>query len=645
MELAAAQAQVQRGLDHNPNQLELLSLQATARFLAGDNAGFSSIEQRVLALNPQFAQFYTIVAEYADWEHRYQDIVELLRKAVQVDGAEPAAHAGLGINLIRIGDDVAGRGELQRAFDLDPFDIRVFNTLNLFEKIVDKDYVTEEKGPFRFRYPRAEQAILSRYVPELMTQAWQHMVATYGLTPDTPQGVELYAEREHFAVRTSGLPNTGISGVCFGRTLAVITPHGEPLNLGMTLWHELAHVFHIALSKSRVPRWFTEGLAEYETLVRRAEWSREHDLDLYRAWREKRLPKVAQMNRAFSHAESMQDMAVAYYASTQLVTMLAERFGRDKLRRMLQLWGAGKDDEAVLREGLGVGSDRLDEVFDEYLTQRLQRYREQFVALGGGGSSSKWRARLRGAPEDVSLQAGLAKSLIDEGQLEPAAQVLSTLLNRKPHDPQALFLKGKIEAERDPKACARVMQGLLDDDQRGYDSYSTLARCQHAAGEDPSSALREAHRLDPTQSLPLFGLWQMAQLASDEAQELAILRELAKLEQHEGRVYRRLLELLIKHGPVDEAIQVAQGAVWVDIESAEVHLLHAQALRAAGQRPFALAELDSALACAPQAAVALQVHALYADIASELGQQGKAREHRSQAAKLREAASGRSLPE
>jgi hypothetical protein len=62
----------------------------------------------------------------------------------------------------------------------------------------------------------------------------------------------------------------------------------EKFNLGMTLWHELAHVFHIQLSRSRVPRWFTEGLAEYETEHERPEWSREHDPALFAAWRDHR---------------------------------------------------------------------------------------------------------------------------------------------------------------------------------------------------------------------------------------------------------------------------------------------------------------------------------------------------------------------
>src|SRR5690606_38131953 len=113
-----------------------------------------------------------------------------------------------------------------------------------------------------------------------------------GFEPEAPIGIELYESREQFAVRTSGLPQTAIQGVCFGKTLATLSLAEEPANLGMTLWHELAHVFHIQLSKSRVPRWFTEGLAELETALHRPEWSRELDPQLFGALLDGRLPPV-----------------------------------------------------------------------------------------------------------------------------------------------------------------------------------------------------------------------------------------------------------------------------------------------------------------------------------------------------------------
>ena len=48
----------------------------------------------------------------------------------------------------------------------------------------------------------------------------------------------------------------------------------------MVLAHELAHVFSLQLSRSRVPRWFTEGLAELETARLRPDWRRQADVEL-----------------------------------------------------------------------------------------------------------------------------------------------------------------------------------------------------------------------------------------------------------------------------------------------------------------------------------------------------------------------------
>src|SRR5262249_15208 len=156
-----------------------------------------------------------------------------------------------------------------------------------------------------------------------------------------------------------------------GRTLASMSPMNEPFNLGMTLWHELSHVFHIQLSKSRVPRWFTEGLAEYETIVARPEWVREQDPDLYQALRSGRLPEVGNMSRPFRRAEELNDVATAYYASSQILVMLEQHYGAPKMAEMLRLWGQGKSTPEVLKTALGKTPREIDQEFRAFAKQLL----------------------------------------------------------------------------------------------------------------------------------------------------------------------------------------------------------------------------------------------------------------------------------
>lgn len=635
LELSAAREEIEAGLAENPRDLPLLSLLATAHFLAGDAQAFERVEQQVLQLNAQYGSFYTTVSEYADWEHRYQDIVNLLGRAVIVDPQDAQAHAGLGLNLIRLGEDNAGRVSLKRAFAEDPFNVRVYNTLNLFEQVIDTNYETVAAPPFRFRFARDERPVLERYVPAMMSEAFGKMVGYYQLTPNTPLGVELYGKREYFAVRTSGLPTTGIQGVCFGQTLAVVTPAEAPLNLGMTLWHELAHVFHIQLSHSRVPRWFTEGLAEYETLVARPEWTREHDLELYKAWQGGRLPKVLQMNRAFSHARSMQDIAVAYYASSQILSLLAERYGRDKLRQMLQLWGEGKSTAQVLQEALGITGQELDRQFDAYLGRRLQRYRGKFVASEINVDPLQLQTQLERSPRDRELRLQKALLLLEVNKPSDAARVLAALVREDAQDAQASFAWARaLLLSGEPEKAKEKLQSLLARGQDGYEIQLSLARSQQALGQDSSAALQAAHEADPTQEEVLFGLWQLARQAGDIRGELRWLHELAPLARHSPDVYQRYLELLLQQGRVDDALAVGQSAVFVDIEGMRTHLLYAQALLRAGRWAAAQTEFDSALLCRGSATDRAQAHLAYAEALDQRGQRGRATEQRELAAQL-----------
>src|SRR6266511_2992830 len=115
MDLGRADGMIDRGLSTNPNDLDLLSMKAAVRFLSDDRAGFEKTKQTVFAKNAEYSRFYQIVGEFADWEHRYDEIVAMMREATKIDPADAKAWADLGLNLIRAGDEPAGLTALQRA--------------------------------------------------------------------------------------------------------------------------------------------------------------------------------------------------------------------------------------------------------------------------------------------------------------------------------------------------------------------------------------------------------------------------------------------------------------------------------------------------------------------------------------------------
>lgn len=634
MNFDLAEKELDRGLATNPNELDLLSLRAASRFLADDASGFEKAKQAVLSRNPRYSRLYQIIGEYAEWEHRYEEIVTMMREALLADPNDAKVRAQLGFNLIRSGEEQQGVASLARAFSADPYNVRVYNTLNLYEKQIPAGYETLARGRFTLRYSKEERAILDRYVPNLLERAWTTFTRKYRFTPATPVGVELYPTREHFAVRTSGLPQTFIQGVCFGRTLAAMSPRTEKFNLGMTLWHELAHVFHIQLSKSHVPRWFTEGLAEYETLVERPEWRREHDAELFEAFERGKIPALADMNRAFSHAEDMQDMATAYYASTQLVAYIVDRWGMPKVRLMLELWGEGKRTEEVVHNALGAPAAEVDRDFRAALGRQLSRYRGQWRPPQKPEDIEVSQRAARAAPKNADRQAAFGLSLLSAGEEKAARAAVARALAIDGMHPLGLWLDAQIaKGSGDRARAARSLNRLIEGGHDGYAVREALAEVV-TGPDERRAALEAAHKFDPLEAAPLRALSAMALEARDEEREMAVLRKLTVIDENDGGSYRRLLSLLLGHRVLDDARSVGEAAIWADVESTLTHRLYGEVLVAAGARREAIQELTSAVLGKGSGAELLAAHRRLSDLLEAEGDRSGAAEHRKAAQEI-----------
>lgn len=612
-------------------------MRAAARFLADDLSGFEAAKKAVLGLNPRYTKLFQIIGDFADWEHRYDEIVKMMQEAVRIDRHDAKAHAQLGLNLIRAGRDDEALKSLKTAFDKDPFNVRVYNTLNLYERDIPKDYVTVKHKLFTFRYHKDEKAILERYVPGMMENAWKKFVKGYGFSPSTPVGVELYAERQNFAIRTSGLPTTAIQGVCFGKTLASMSPMQEKFNLGMTLWHELAHVFHIQQSKSHVPRWFTEGLAEYETLVERPEWAREHDPDLYQALRNDRLPQVGAMTKAFTRAEEMSDVATAYYASSQIMVMLVKKHGMGKMAKMLELWGDGKTTPEVVQTALGQSPEALDKEFRGWAEQRLTRFKTQFVPISRTGPYEKAKAEAEKAPNDALKQTVYALAALKSGKKDEGLKALDAALKADPKFPDALWVKARIALGKKqvPEAEA-LLKSMVDGGNDGYSVQMALADIAEAKGDQGKmkAALENAHKHDPSASEPIQALVDMAKKQGNVDDELAGLRKLSLIEEHDGRVHRRLMRALLDKKLYKEAKDVGEMAVWVEVNGLKTHALFAEVLVANKMIPRAVFELESAVLCPGRPEEKADAHAQLAETYLLVPNRPAAQKHAAEAKKL-----------
>lgn len=598
MDIVAADAAIAKGLAVDPTDLEMLSMKAATRYLADDLPGYQAVKKQVLGLNSQYSAFFQIVSEYAEWEHRYDDIVKMMEEAIKIDAQDMKAYSTLGLNRIRLGDDAGGIDALQKSWKKDPFNVRALNTLRLFEKTIPRDYVTTDGARFRIRYHKSEKQVLERYVPRMLDQAWDSMVKRYGFTPKTPVSIELYADSEDFSIRTSGLPNVGIQGVCFGQSLAALSPTAGPFNWGNVVWHELGHVFAIQQSKNHVPRWFTEGLSEYETIIARPEWRREEEPALFAGLNGGRIPPLDGFNRAFTHVDSVADVTMAYYAASQLVVFMAETYGFAKVVDMLPRWGRGARTPDVVQGALGIPHEQVDKQFRAWLKTRLARYEKQYVPDLHAPPLAEARKALRADPKNPKKLVQLALALFSEGENTDGLAVLEEALVADPKNADANYVRLRLAMDKKKlEEAAKIIDKMIADGHDGYTLRIKAADIAEARKDKVRTRehMEAANKFDPSQAEPLQAIYDMAHRLGDKTAELDALRRLAMVDQHDRRVWVRMLELLVARGSYDEAVKVGESAMYVDVMNPRVHRLYAKALAHTGKHISAIYELNSAI--------------------------------------------------
>jgi len=570
---------VDQGLAQEPRHLDLLSLRAAAQFLADEQEPFKKTVAQILGQNPDYSRLFRLVAEYAEAEHRYADTIPLLRRAIALDPEDAQGHAALGIQLVRSGGEAEGRRELIRAFAQDPFDLRVRNTLVLFERVLDKQYVRVEHAPFDIRVPIALKEPLEQLVPRWLDSAKRVYDRRYGRLGGETLYVELFDDQDSFGVRTSGLPASFLQGVCFGQTIVARLPTDEPVNLGMTLYHELSHVYHLHLSRHRVPRWFTEGLAEVETKRARPEWSRKQELNVYQAFRAGRVPSILEMNRAFSNASSLDDLAIAYVASTYLVEYLIQTFGIAKIPELLVGWSQERPTEQVLSTVLGTKVTKLDEGFVASLRERFASFATQYVPPHAQGSVEPALKDVPSPPRDPKSAIAIAHAELLSGRLEHCRKLLATIDSGE-LNPDFLWVKSLLEvADSKPNDALMALDTLV---RLGHDGYfvrmqRALVRRLSADTAQETHELNTALQFHPQASEPRYRLAVLARGAHDNSEELAQLSALCRLEESDSAPHIRLVELYLEVGRTRDAKRAAEALSYVAPLDCDAHIAIARA--------------------------------------------------------------------
>jgi tetratricopeptide (TPR) repeat protein len=363
-----ATEQADEALKISSEALDALAIHAAIEILAdrSPDPWFEKIRQ----INPSYGEGYALVAHHLVINRRYPEGIAMYRKAIEADPRLWSAHSQLGINLMRQGLEEEPRKQLELSYANGYQNEETVNSLRLLDSYAN--FVTFKTDNTILKLQKKEAELLRPYIEAEMKRSIATYEKKYKMKLTGPVQVEVYPDHEDFAVRTMGMPGLGALGVTFGQVVAMDSPSGRSpgsFHWASTLWHEMSHVFILAATNSRVPRWFTEGLAVHEETEASPEWGDRLTPDIVVALHDKKLLPVADLDRGFIRPEYPAQVIVSYYEAGRICDYIQERWGADKLLDIVHSYAQLKTTPETIQQNLGMTPAEFDKQFMEWLNK------------------------------------------------------------------------------------------------------------------------------------------------------------------------------------------------------------------------------------------------------------------------------------
>ncbi|NNM31281.1 MAG: tetratricopeptide repeat protein, partial [Akkermansiaceae bacterium] len=309
-----------------------------------------------------------LIGEKLSQHRRFTEGSEFLRRAIEADPDHLGARKALGQNLLRLGHDEEGWKLIGAVQAADKYDVETYNLMLLHDHL--ESFETIESGRFVVRMTPGEAAVYGPRVIELLEEAGATLERKYGFQPEGRVVVDFFPDQQDFAIRTLGFPGgIGLLGACFGNVIAMNSPGSAGAmgsNWESTLWHEFCHTVTLGATRSRIPRWLTEGISVHEERQRDPSCGHKMTPDFRRRILEDEgLIPIAKLSAALTAFNDPKTIDFAYFQASILVEYMLEEFGETSLRPVLDDLRTNADVEAVLARRMAT-VEELDEGFAGY---------------------------------------------------------------------------------------------------------------------------------------------------------------------------------------------------------------------------------------------------------------------------------------
>ena len=556
----------------NPRDEVTLARVAACLYLQNKPDALAAVVKDVEAHDALPAVFYTELAERLDESKRFGAAEKYFKEAIQLRPKLSEAYSKLGQLYMRMAREDDARPILEKAFDSDKFNIRVYNTLKVLDHL--EKYATLKTDHFLFRYDPDNDKLLAAFVAKYCEDIYADLAAKFQYRPKGPILIEIFNNHTMFSGRVMALPDLHTIGACTGRMIAMVSPHdkshiiAKPFNWARVLRHELVHIFNLEQTHFLVPHWATEGLAvSQEGFPMPPHWI--HLLM-------QRVPAGELMNLdnihlGFIRPSSSEDWHMAYLQSLQYVTYLKKAYGAKAVGELLEAYRQGLDTAAAL--------EKIGKVSKADFEKGYRRHLEELVKTFAGRPPEKapsfkaLKAANAKDPSNTDISAQLAERYLLLGERDEAERLIGPVLEKNKRHPLACYVKARIALEK--QDATRALNLLETADYAAAPDVKVLkllGKLQFEAEKFDAAAktFELGRKAEPYESTWLTQLARVYEHSKQEDKLIDVLRKLAPTDADNLEVRIKLSSLLLKANRLPDAERYAREALEIDVSNENV---------------------------------------------------------------------------
>jgi tetratricopeptide (TPR) repeat protein len=569
-DLKAARKHIDNALAVNPRDEQTLGRLGALYVIHRNTVDLEKLEKQLLEQTKKPGLFYHELAERIE-ERRNFDVAErYYKKAIELRPEMPWSRNGLGLLYMRMGKEDEARKQLAAAFETDKFNVRVANSIKVLKHL--DSYKTITTKHFDIRYDPKNDAILARYMADMLEQLYAEYAKQFNYEPKNRILVEVFNNHEMFSGRTIALPDLHTIGACTGRMFAMVSPKGRGIprafNWGRVIRHELVHIFNLEQTDLQVPHWLTEGLAvSNEGFARPPLWNQV----LVDRVAKNELLHLENITMAFVRPRDQLEWNLAYCQSLLYVEYVKKTHGQPAIGRLLDAYRDGKADADALQYACGVDKPAFEKGYKQYVLDLAK-------SLRGGKSptQSMTLTQLQEAneknPDDLEIAARLADRLVSRDAAKARKLADGVLAKKKDHAVASVVIaRLDAKAGRTEEAIKSLEAAMKKDDP---DTNVVLAlgrlHAENGANDKAAELFELGRSIDPTDPIWLEELAKIYKKSDNQAKRMSVLLDLVATDADEFATRKLLAAMLVDAGKFAEAEKVARDALEINLLDEDV---------------------------------------------------------------------------